>query len=444
MKRLSCFALFVLYAFFPLSLWAQDASPNAANAPNEGSKPYPVSVHKIEGTNYDGSVEYSGPVRPKRMTTIRSNNAGMVERILVKDGTAVRAGQPLLRVDSTLNQSRLRMSENAVRNALLEVFQQEIALKTAVLSFSSTVRQEENAKKQFEAEQNLYAQGYSSDALLNNSASQYETVYAKFYNEKLQLNDLDATTVLNLNIRSQVEEQLKNGRDLEFITIKNNLGRTYLPLDRAIVNFENAKISYAVAKNDYRMNQAFSPFSGTLLRSLVDLGQNVTVGTPLADFGDISTLLVDVYISPDDIAYLNTKKLPEVSATFDNLTEKLTIKGKLINLSAIADPQNRGYRATLEFPNPQSSIKIGDNAKVKLSVYDFQDQIIIPINAVLQDPSGPYVYVSVQNKAKRKPISLGKIFGTQAIVRSGLQRGDLLVIKGQQFIKAEDSLLIKP
>ena len=62
--------------------------------------------------------------------------------------------------------------------------------------------------------------------------------------------------------------------------------------------------------------------------------------------------------------------------------------------------------------------------------------ITLPRAAVLQDQQGAYVFIVGEgNKAERRNITLGRSTGEIAVVETGLQGGETVVVEGVQRVR---------
>ncbi len=61
---------------------------------------------------------------------------------------------------------------------------------------------------------------------------------------------------------------------------------------------------------------------------------------------------------------------------------------------------------------------------------------VVPVTAVNRGPKGPFVFVvGPGGKAIMRPVSVGETQGELAMVKSGVQPGDTVVIDGQMTLK---------
>jgi membrane fusion protein (multidrug efflux system) len=90
-------------------------------------------------------------------------------------------------------------------------------------------------------------------------------------------------------------------------------------------------------------------------------------------------------------------------------------------------------RAT--FPNPASGLTDGQLVRVNLEIGAAQEKVVVPQAALIADQQGVYVFVAEDGKAVVKRLKVGAGSGTDVIVESGLNAGDLVIVEGLQGVR---------
>lgn len=131
-------------------------------------------------------------------------------------------------------------------------------------------------------------------------------------------------------------------------------------------NLASADADLQIAKINLDRTKIRAPFDGRIRKLFVDVGQYVTVGTPIIDVYDISAAEVRLPLSDHQIAVL---KLPLGRATQNGPTARLWAKiggktyewdGIITRTDATVDSQSRMYYAIAEVENP-FDIAAGDD-----------------------------------------------------------------------------------
>lgn len=118
-----------------------------------------VSTHTVQSGSFEHFFDVYGAVETDRNVTLFAESAGMIENISVREGQAVRAGQPLLNID-----------DDIIRNNIEEV-------KTSL----------ELAKTLYEKQQRLWEQNVGSQVQLLEAENRYEGLQTRLASLESQL-----------------------------------------------------------------------------------------------------------------------------------------------------------------------------------------------------------------------------------------------------------------
>lgn len=90
-----------------------------------------------------------------------------------------------------------------------------------------------------------------------------------------------------------------------------------------------------------------------------------------------------------------------------------------------------------EFPNPGNILRAGEFVRIALSGAVYPNVIVVPQRAVLEGPTGKFVYIAnAESKAEPRPVQVGAWAGDGWIISSGLKPGDRVIIDGMAKIFA--------
>jgi multidrug efflux pump subunit AcrA (membrane-fusion protein) len=73
-------------------------------------------------------------------------------------------------------------------------------------------------------------------------------------------------------------------------------------------------------------------------------------------------------------------------------------------------------------------------AEVILSAGD-EEGIIVPVEALLQDESGSFVWVVNEGVVTRRSVAAGQTDGSQVMINSGLTEGEDVAVTGTDFMR---------
>lgn len=158
----------------------------------------------------------------------------------------------------------------------------------------------------------------------------------------------------------------------------------------------------------------------------VELAQTNSASQGMALFTIASTgdARVKIEISPDDYAKLKTGTQATITVGDS------TYKGTLTYVDKIAVKNEKGtpvIGAQIHIDNPDENICIGSTAKVKMTIAESDNVLVVPTEVINASSSGDFVYIIENGVVKECPVELGTASTTQVEVLSGLSEGDLVV-----------------
>ena len=147
-------------------------------------------------------------------------------------------------------------------------------------------------------------------------------------------------------------------------------------------------------------------------------------GVALFTIADTEHVRVKIEISPDGYEKMQPGIEAEVTLAGN------TYKGTLTDVDKIALPNAKGTSvigARIRIEDPDENICIGATAKVKMTVAESKNVIVVPTETVNASTDGDFVYVIENGMVKEKPVQLGTASATQVEIVEGLEEGDLVV-----------------
>ena len=116
--------------------------------------------------------------------------------------------------------------------------------------------------------------------------------------------------------------------------------------------------------------------------------------------------------------------------------------GKITSVSPVIDAKTFSYDVLIDIPNRSNLIKPGMTAKVNIMVEKREDIILVPINSILTEDSGKYVFTVENNRAVKRFVDTGISNNDMVEITKGLETGHLIVVKGHQFLKHNDPVIV--
>jgi RND family efflux transporter MFP subunit len=114
----------------------------------------------------------------------------------------------------------------------------------------------------------------------------------------------------------------------------------------------------------------------------------------------------------------------------------LNTQGRIDFVDNEIDPATGTIAIRAEFDNSKGLLIPGQYVNVLVTLTQPKLRPVIPQSAVLVNQQGPYtLVVDSENIANVRPISIGQAVGTMWAVESGLNKGELVIVKGIQKVR---------
>lgn len=166
-----------------------------------------------------------------------------------------------------------------------------------------------------------------------------------------------------------------------------------------------------------------APFNGVVTRKKVDSGTLASPGMPILTVEDTRCYRLEVAVNENDVRYARIgERVPIVIEALGGGA----VKGKVVQIIPAADPASRAFMVKIELPT-DARLRSGVFGRTEFSRGQRQG-LLIPRSAVVERGQLQGVFVLDQDKvANLRYVTLGKFYGSEIEVLSGLQSGDRFV-----------------
>lgn len=205
------------------------------------------------------------------------------------------------------------------------------------------------------------------------------------------------------------------------------VSRSDLDLNKSNMEESKAKVAYDQALLNKTIITA--PFAGTVGVMQASVGDYITEGKAIVTLQDDSTLYVDFYV-PERISDLVAVGHSMVATSKQANNYRWTGTIEALNPSMDVDSRNILVRAKID--KPYTNLVPGMYVNVAATTSALKPTLVIPQQAVLYNPYGDSVYVYQNGKVQQRSLSLGNRMGNDIVVLKGLQKGEQIVVSGQQ------------
>jgi membrane fusion protein, multidrug efflux system len=222
--------------------------------------------------------------------------------------------------------------------------------------------------------------------------------------------------------------------------------RTVVEQMEAAVKGDEAQVESARLTLDYA--RITSPIDGVTGVRLIDPGNLVRANdaTGLVIVTQLDPIAVMFTLPQDElqpVAFQMSKgQLTVAALSRDGQTELGTGKVELIDNQINAATSTIRLKAV--FPNPKHALWPNQFVKARLRLTTRQGALVVPAVAIQRGPRGTFVYVVGKDaKAALRNVEVEAIEGEAAIVASGIEAGEQVVIDGQSQLRPGSAVQVK-
>ena len=208
--------------------------------------------------------------------------------------------------------------------------------------------------------------------------------------------------------------------------------------DEAENNLKVAEAAIQVSEAKLAKMSIRAPFSGIVGLRSVSTGDYVKEGADLANLESIDPLKVDFRV-PE--VYLRQVQVGQpLQVQLDALPGRV-FEGKVLAMNPLVDASGRAVVIRAVVRNPDTSLRPGMFARVRLITRDIQDAMVLPESALVPQGDTQYVFKVVDGKAVRAKVDIGQRREAKVEIVNGVSRDDVVVTAGQ--LKLRDGVPVK-
>ncbi|MEF8701182.1 MAG: efflux RND transporter periplasmic adaptor subunit [Candidatus Accumulibacter sp. UW26] len=199
-------------------------------------------------------------------------------------------------------------------------------------------------------------------------------------------------------------------------------------LDARTMTFRTAQAQAALARNQASYTVLKADQAGVVSFIAGEVGQVVAAGQTVMRLARADTLEVAIAIPEVRMPAVRALGVAEVSLWAESGAR---YRGTLRELSPVADPVTRTYAARVTIDDPDSRVLLGMTAKVRFLRRDGQPRLTVPLPALFQRDGQPALWVvGADQTVSLRPVALAGYREDTAIIESGAQTGERIVIAG--------------
>ena len=181
-----------------------------------------------------------------------------------------------------------------------------------------------------------------------------------------------------------------------------------------------------------------APYGGTVTQRHSEAGAYLRVGDPVIALLDNHNLEIEADVPSNRTAGLTPGR--ELRAVIDGGTE---IKAVVRAVIPDENPRTRTRRARFAVTldrNADSIMAANQSVTVDIPAGEVGTVLTVHKDAILNRGGGQLVVLNDNGKAAFRPVQLGQAVGERFVVKSGLQDGDVVVIRGNERLRPGQSI----
>ena len=367
-----------------------------------------VTISNAVKGEFNDYIRISGRVQPMTTIQLSPQEGGIVEKILIEEGSPVKAGDAILILNNDnldlqiLNsEAELAEKENILRNTQIQMEQQKLDVRQNVLEYGTQV---DRLKRAYEQQKALY-----EDKLI---AKEDYLKAEEDYRLALQKYDL-------IRERSK-QDSLYRGTQI----------------DRMEESLENMQLNMQMIRKRKSNLIVRAPIDGELGLLDVVLGQSIASGTKIGQINSVGTYKVEAQI---DEHYID-RVVDGLEATFERQGETYST----VIRKVYPEVRDGKFKADFKFDGEQpDNIRSGQTYYLNLQLGQPEEAVIIPRGTFYQKTGGKWIYVVNKdgNKAVKREIRIGRQNPQYYEVLEGLEPGERVITSGYDTYGDSDVLV---
>ena len=383
-------------------------------------RPKLVTVVNPYQASMTETIASSARVGGLQEAAIGAQFAGTVEKLFVKEGDRVKAGQPLAVLKNDLTQQRKVQAETVVQTARSQLVQasrgpSEAELAEAEHQVTEARAQAAQARADLALAQKDFARAKQMEADGILSKADYEAAQSK----TLSAQALARAAGAAVKVREARLRILKETPKPEDVQVARD-------------RLAEARQALTVSQQEIKDATVSAPFAGVVTRVNAEQGQTVGTAGVVDLVSDRLEMRVD--LDENNLAELAVG-LPAIisSSTFRGTS----FKGHVSEIAAAVNPERGTIQVKITADNPPDWLRPGQTVNVNLITNERVNRLIVPASSVLRKGDGTIVLVMEDGHALEKlvltrpatrqgvPISAGLTTADRVIVNpSGIASGD--------------------
>ena len=204
-------------------------------------------------------------------------------------------------------------------------------------------------------------------------------------------------------------------------------------IDQYQAKYEQAVADAKAAAKALADMQLSAPFAGYLGPISLSIGNLVAAGQSLISLTDTNHLRIKYTLPSRYASRLALGQSVQIRSEEDD-SKKAAARVSFIAPSV--DPQTQSIEVHADLDNQKQLFKPGESVVVKQTLGTIPNAIQVPVEAVVVNINGAFVYQVKEGVVVMTPVNLGESLGHWRVINHGLHAGDEVITQGQYQVKA--------
>jgi len=218
-------------------------------------------------------------------------------------------------------------------------------------------------------------------------------------------------------------------------------------LDKVKHELDQAKYEAEAQTLEMKANEAileksnlYAPSAGTIGQLNIEEGEAITQNTLVGSHVSLERVVAEFGITEREI---NKISLGQKAKVFVDAYPDKVFEGTVENIAPVIIGSSRTANVRVRIENPEGVLLPGMFARIKISLYQKKNTLVVPNDALQGKEGEQFVYVinPEDKKAKKTPVVVGYARIDYAQIDSGIREGDLVAVSGLE--RLEESAKVK-
>lgn len=371
--------------------------------------PQTLTLAQATRGEFNDYIRVSGRVQPSTTVQLSPQEGGVVDRILIEEGSEVRAGDIILYLSNDnldlqiLNsEAELAEKENILRNTMIQMEQQKLSVRQEQMQLGLEVRR---GKRNYEQQKTLYEENLIAREDYLKSKEDFELAQQRY---------------------SLVKER----------SVQDSLYRS-VEIEQMRESLDNMRLNMNMIRRRKENLQVKAPIDGELGLLDVVLGQSIAAGIKIGQINSVGSYKIEAQIDEHYIDRITAG----LSASFERQGETFASSIRKV----YPEVRDGKFQADFRFDGAQpDNIRTGQTYYLNLQLGQSVEAVLIPRGTFYQTTGGKWIFVLSQDgsRAVKREIRIGRQNPQYYEVLEGLEAGETVITSSYESFGDNDVLVL--